>query len=145
MHALAWAILAIGMAPGSSAEIIRETDIAGESAEISVEVRQGKDRLPVRVIVTASDGSHPDGSGHGAYADGRFFAEGSFTLKLPKGASRLQIWGGPNYEPLDFRFEAKLGKCVHLAASLHRWFSPEDRGWYAGDNHVHAQHGRPPP
>ena len=29
---------------------------------------------------------------------------------------------------------------MHVKAKLFRWFSPEDRGWYAGDNHVHAQH-----
>jgi hypothetical protein len=32
--------------------------------------------LPVRAIVTAADGAHPDGSGRGTYADGRFFTDG---------------------------------------------------------------------
>ncbi len=133
--------LVLGWSSTSSAEVIRETDLPNaKDAELFVEVRHGKIALPVRVVVTAADGSHPDGSGNGAYADGRFFAEGSFTVKLPAGPARLQAWSGPNYVPLDFRLKARPGKRYHVAATLHRWFAPEDHGWYAGDNHVHAQH-----
>lgn len=98
--------------------------------------------LPVRVIVTASDGSHPDGSGRGVYADGRFFAEGNFSVDLPPGATRIAIQSGPNYEPVTLETDAAAGQTTRLQARLHRGFAPEDHGWYAADNHVHAQHDR---
>ena len=96
--------------------------------------------LPVRAIVTASDGSHPDGSGRGTYADGRFFADGRFAVDVPPGRARVSLRSGPDYEPLELEAEAKAGREARLRARLHRWFAPEERGWYSGDNHVHAQH-----
>lgn len=96
--------------------------------------------LPVRVVLTARDGSHPDGSGRGTYADGRFFADGTFSVRVLPGPTRLHLQAGPNYVPLETTVEAKAGTRRRYKAALHRWFSPEERGWYGGDNHVHAQH-----
>ena len=113
------------------------------AAELVVEVRGKGDpgkALPVRVVVTASDGSHPDGSGHGVYADGRFYADGAFSIKAPPGTTEIRLTSGPNYVPLEFTVELEVDTRLRVRASLHRWFAPEDRGWYGGDNHVHAQH-----
>jgi hypothetical protein len=96
--------------------------------------------LPARVIITASDGSHPDGSGHGVYDDGRFFIEGTFSVSTVPGNTKINLTRGPNYVPLEFSIEAKAGKRLLVEVRLHRWFSIEDHGWYGGDNHVHAQH-----
>ena len=127
--------------------VIEDTPIAeADRARLVVEVeddRAGPGRpmpLPVRAIVTASDGTHPDGSGRGTYADGRFFADGHFTVDLPPGRTRVLLRSGPDYEPLELAVEAKAGRQARLRARLHRWFAPEERGWYSGDNHVHAQH-----
>lgn len=115
-------------------------------ARILVHVEDGRaapDRpmpLPVRVIVTARDGSHPDGSGRGAYSDGRFFAEASFSVEVPPGRTAIVLRSGPDYAPLEMDVEAKEGREVRIRARLRRWFAPEERGWFGGDNHVHAQH-----
>lgn len=79
--------------------------------------------LPVRVLVTASDGSHPDGSGHGTYADGRFFAQARFTVGLKPGRTTITLRGGPNYAPLEMMIEAPAGKRLRYRAALRRWFS----------------------
>ncbi len=52
-----------------------ETTTDTDLSEIAVEIAAANDgqSLPARVVVTASDGSHPDGAGNGVYADGRFF------------------------------------------------------------------------
>jgi hypothetical protein len=120
--------------------------LEGGQARISVDVQDSRSTaersipLPVRVIVTASDGSHPDGSGRGVYSDGRFFADGRFTVDVPPGRTRIALRSGPNYEPLEFDAEAKEARVTRIQARLRRWFAPEERGWFSGDNHVHAQH-----
>ena len=42
--------------------------------------------------------------------------------------------------PLDFEVDLTEGTSVRIDAQLERWFAPEEGGWFAGDNHVHAQH-----
>lgn len=96
--------------------------------------------LPVRVIVTASDGSHPDGSGHGVYSDGRFYVDGEFDITLSPGNMRVELSSGPDYVPLVVQENLWRGKSYRLTASLYQWFSPAAQGWYCGDNHVHALH-----
>ncbi len=112
-------------------------------AKILVEIRDvvsPDNFLPVRAIVTASDNSHPDGSGHGVYADGRFYAEGRFEVMLPEGATRIDLGSGPHYVPLTIQEDLAGGQTYRITATLYQWFSPESRGWYCGDNHVHALH-----
>ncbi len=105
--------------------------------------RDGKKTpCPARVIVTGQDEAHFDGSGHGLYADGRFFAEEEFTVQVPPGKVSFDIQGGPNYRPVEFETTAQNGRRVLIEVLLHEWFSPERYGWYPGDNHVHAQHDR---
>jgi hypothetical protein len=96
--------------------------------------------LAVRVVVTASDGSHPDGSGRGVYSDGRFFADGRFSVCIPPGKTAVRLSSGPDYVPLEMTIEAKAGERVGIRVQLARWFAPDQRGWFGGDNHVHAQH-----
>ncbi len=104
------------------------------------DVAESEKRLPVRAIVTASDGSHPDGSGHGVYADGRFYAEGQFEVEVPGGKTKIELDAGPHYAPLLIEEEVAGGLRYRIDAKLYHWFSPEDYGWYCGDNHVHALH-----
>ena len=119
-----------------------------DRGRLVVEVEDEDDRaepghpraLPVRVVVTAIDGTHPDGSGRGTYSDGRFFVQGQFGVDVPPGRTRVALGSGPNYEPLELEADVKSGRETRLRVRLHCWFAPEERGWYGGDNHVHAQH-----
>lgn len=137
--------LATAAETSSSYELLSDRPIdAAQRAEIEVEAVQAgttpPQALPVRVIVTGSDGHHPDGSGHGVYSDGRFFADGTFVVAVPAGATRFVIRRGPNWVPLEMTIDAKLGRRQRVQARLTKWHSPEEIGWFAGDNHVHAQH-----
>ncbi len=128
-------------------EIVRdEISVTASLAEVTVEILDGSadlstpKTLPARVVVTSGDGSHPDGSGSGVYEDGRFFAEGNFSITVPEGKIEILIKNGPDYVPLQFSLDVLKGHKLFLVAFLTRWFSPQDRGWYCGDNHVHSQH-----
>lgn len=47
MHLAAWAVLALGTMPGSSAEIVREVDLPGEKAsEVVVENKSRQEAYP---------------------------------------------------------------------------------------------------
>ena len=116
---------------------------SGQS-EIAVSIKDqdtGKP-LPARIILTAEDGSHPDGSSRGVYRDGRFFVEGSFSAQVSPGKLKVQIFKGANYIPIEQDVIIPKGTKVTFQADLKLWFSPEQIGWYAGDNHVHAQHDK---
>lgn len=97
-------------------------------------------KLPARVIVKMSDGSYYDGSGRGVYRDGRFYADGEFSAEVPPGKTEISVSCGPNYVPLKITIEAERGKEIKIAAKLLKWFSPQDFGWFCGDNHVHVRH-----
>ncbi len=96
--------------------------------------------LPARVTITASDGSHPDGSGRGVYQDGRFYCEGRFAVEVLPGETRVFISSGPDYIPLDFKVDLKAGRETRVRVFLKRWFSPRALGWCCGDNHLHIRH-----
>ncbi len=143
---LAIVLLACGSSDGRTSEYtakdVGPCDQRGR-VRITVEVhdlRAEDEGIPVRAIVTAADGSHVDGSGHGLYADGRFYADGSFEVAVPGGQTRIELSSGPDYVPLEIREDFAAGRIYHLTARLYRWFSPEAHGWYCGDNHVHALH-----
>jgi hypothetical protein len=129
--------------PSTWEQDVVKLNAALDTANIVVEVSDAGDHdrlLPVRVIVTASDKSHPDGSGRGVYSDGRFFADGRFQVTTPPGATRIVLSSGPNYIPLEISLDAKAAHEHRITARLEQWFSPEKLGWYAGDNHVHVKH-----
>ncbi|MCC6442617.1 MAG: YihY/virulence factor BrkB family protein [Armatimonadetes bacterium] len=136
---------ASGKEAASRYDLIKEEPAPDSSAgEIVVEIHDADPfhsrPLPVRAHVTASDGRHPGPTPKTVYADGRFFAEGKFTVRVPPGETHILLSSGPDYIPLALAAEAKAGKKLHFKAILHRWFSPAERGWYCGDNHVHAKH-----
>jgi hypothetical protein len=143
--ALGVMITSMGYAQDSSHYAIQNVGVyeSENQAKVSVDISDlalPGQPLPVRIIVTGSDGSHPDGSGHGVYADGRFYAEGHFQVLLPKGETRIELRCGPHYAPLIIQEDLAGGKAYHITATLYHWFSPESRGWFCGDNHVHALH-----
>lgn len=131
----------------SEYEVVGEEPLAESGrAEIALEAfalpqpGAAEKPLAIRVVVTAADGSHPDGSGYGVFSDGRFFVDKGCTVSVPPGSTKVELQSGPDYVPLTFTVEAKAGRKMRVKARLVRWFSPEERGWFSGDNHVHVQH-----
>lgn len=137
-------------APPSSSifEILKEEVIENyDRAILQIEVLD-KDQfeagkklyLPARVVVIASDGSKVDGSGRGLYEDGRFYTNGKFIVEIPPGDTDVLINCGPNFIPLQFNLKVKGGNKLLICALMKCWFSPQARGWFCGDNHLHTRH-----
>ena len=115
-------------------------DAAG-AGELVVDVVDAQGAaMPVRVVVTAVDGSHPDGSGRGVYKDGRFFAEGTFKVRVAPGRTGLKVMCGPEFEAIEETVEVPAGRSVQVRAMPRRWIDLATLGWYGGDHHVHTQH-----
>ena len=115
-----------------------------DEPNLAVSITAGVDEksLPARVVLTDAEGKHVDGSGRGVYRDGRFFVDGAFEATAKPGKTKIRITCGPNYIPIETEIEIPEGKRAAYRAIMERWFSPEELGWYAGDNHVHAQHDK---
>ena len=116
-------------------ESIAVAEISGDQAELHVEIIDSattsdhQTKLPGRITVTDSAGRHPDGSGRGVYADGRFFVDGEFKVLVPVGQTRLQIKCGPHFVPLEQTVDAVAGQQARLKARMVRWFDPQSLGW----------------
>jgi hypothetical protein len=111
--------------------IAHESFSSTTKGEIFLEACEAADAsrlLAVRVVVTASDGSHPDGAGRGVYSDGRFFADGKFSVCVPPGKTAIRLTSGPDYVPLEMTIEAKAGERVGVRVQLVRWFAPQKHG-----------------
>jgi TolB protein len=72
---------------------------------------------------------------------GHFYCEKQAELSLPVGKYRLRALRGPEYRPLYKDFSIENGKTTELVAELNRWIHQAERGWYSGENHIHANYG----
>src|SRR6185295_2170895 len=62
-------------------------------------------------------------------------------LELPAGRCTVQIWKGPEYFVHEEPFEIVAGQTRELKPSLDRWIDMPARGWFSGENHIHANYG----
>ena len=114
----------LALADESQLQPTATESIPGDSAELVVVIIQGDSidktstPLPARVTITDSAKQHPDGSGRGAYSDGRFFVEGRFAVQLPPGNAKLQIASGPHIVPIDTTVTAESGKRIQFVAHM---------------------------
>ena len=60
------------------------------------------------------------------------------TLRLPAGYYTIAYTGGPEYLTHTKEVTVKSNEPAEIALSLERWIDPSKRGWYSGDQHVHA-------
>src|SRR5207247_9117731 len=53
----------------------------------------------------------------------------------------LVVSPGMEYRDFHREFEVKSGESLTLDVSLERWTDMAARGWYSGENHIHANYG----
>ena len=113
---------------------------------------------PVRLYLKASDGKHyaPKGSPIFYYAldpnaprEGFFVASGDDEIVLPAGRVRLVALKGIEYNMEERTLDLAAGETTDAAIHMTRWTNWNQRGWYTGENHIHANYNgsyyqRPP-
>ena len=122
----------------------------GPSGRVRVQVRDELDRpTPVRLYVNASDGKAyvPQGSavfyyrlGPRSEREGFFVASGDDTLDVPAGRLRLTALKGTEYRVSERTVDVAAGGTAEVTIALQRWTNWNQRGWYSGENHFHANY-----
>ena len=69
--------------------------------------------------------------------DPYFYSDGTFALDVPTGQTDVIVERGTEYRPLRMTVDARVGATIDLDLPLDRWISMPERGWYAGNTHVH--------
>ncbi len=102
--------------------------------------------LPSRIYLQGSDGRSyfPDGSYPRVVSvteDYYFHTDGSFSVTLPVGEAKLEVWRGFEYEPVSRTVNVQAGEWATVEVELSRWIDMAANGWYSGDNHIHPNYG----
>jgi TolB protein len=127
---------------------IRTTDELGQSS-------------PVRLYVRAADGKAyaPQGSqmfyytlDPGAPREGFFLTAGGSDadeFAVPAGRLRLVAMKGVEYRIEERDIDVPAGETAEITVQMQRWTNWNQKGWYTGENHFHANYNgsyyqRPP-
>ena len=72
---------------------------------------------------------------------GHFYARQSAELTVPAGKFLLRAWRGPEYLAFEQKLELAAGESREIQVALKRWINMPERGWFSGENHIHANYG----
>ena len=75
-----------------------------------------------------------------SFSDG-FRSSGDFTKRLPAGPTRIRITRGFETKAINQEVNLVAGETNCLTFTLERAVNLRERGWFAGDSHVHMLHG----
>jgi hypothetical protein len=70
-----------------------------------------------------------------------FRCAGEFTKQLPPGPTRVRVTRGFETQSVEKELYLEPGSRAEVAFNLKRNTDLRNRGWYAGDSHVHMLHG----
>jgi hypothetical protein len=63
----------------------------------------------------------------------------AFDMPLPAGKWQVDIYRGLENIPLRYHFELEAGETFSRQFTVKRWVNMAQRGWYSGDDHIHAR------
>ena len=98
------------------------------------------ERIEARVQVLDSTGifTHaPDAILKVGTGDPFFYSDGSFSVEVPRGKTRIAVERGTEYVPADITIDAPSRGAVAVDVALRRWSSLSAGGWHPGNTHIH--------
>ncbi|HWH70701.1 MAG TPA: CehA/McbA family metallohydrolase [Candidatus Sulfotelmatobacter sp.] len=95
-------------------------------------------QTPCTVTITDAQGQVAQESA--SLRDG-FRCSGEFTKRLPAGPTRIRITRGIETRAIYREVNLAAGETNELTFTLERVANLRQRGWFAGDSHVHMLHG----
>lgn len=100
--------------------------------------------LVARVAVREHDGKPhaPPGSLYRLNGDQmHFYCDRVASLAVPAGKLHVYAFRGIEYRMGHAEVEVAEGRPSEVRVELERWADPPARGWYDGENHIHANYG----
>ncbi|MEZ5403391.1 MAG: CehA/McbA family metallohydrolase [Bryobacteraceae bacterium] len=124
---------------------IRVTDETGQPARARLFVRASDDRAYAPPGAPVFYYSLEPGRGR----EGFFLSSGDDELILPAGRLQLTALKGIEYRIEDRSVDLAPGQTTELSIAMARWTNWNQKGWYTGENHFHANYNgsyyqRPP-
>ena len=98
-------------------------------ARLSVKQQGGKFYFPLGALYRLTGGV------------GHFYARHTTELTVPAGKFTLQTWHGPEYFIHKEELQVAAGETRELTVAMERWINMPEKGWFGGENHVHANYG----
>jgi hypothetical protein len=115
-------------------------EVAGADAVLHGTIRDALSGHPTPCTVTITDANGKVVVESSSFRNG-FRCPGEFTKHLPAGPTRVRITRGFETEAINRELNLVAGETNEQAFTLERLVDLRQRGWFAGDSHVHMLHG----
>src|SRR5438105_2124826 len=112
----------------------------GQEAVLRVEVSDAVTGLPTACTVELIDAEGKLVVENQSFKSG-FRCAGSFSKHLPPGSTSLRVTRGFETKAFNTNVDLAANQQTELTVRLQRSVDLRQRGWYAGDSHVHMLHG----
>jgi len=66
-----------------------------------------------------------------------FYTRGQFDVTVPAGQTRIAVWKGYEYQPIQRKLSLAAGQSQKVKLQLTRTVPIQDHGYYSGDPHIH--------
>jgi hypothetical protein len=70
-----------------------------------------------------------------------FYARETAEFRVPAGEYQLRAYHGQEYRPVRQTVRIDANAISNAMVALERWVDPTARGWFSGENHIHANYG----
>jgi hypothetical protein len=70
-----------------------------------------------------------------------FYGRDTTEFRVPAGEYQLRAYRGLEYRPLRQTIHIQADDTFHAILPLERWVDAAARGWFSGENHIHANYG----
>jgi hypothetical protein len=125
---------------------VQRLDFGTPTGRLRLQVQDKATGQPLiaRVALERKDGGYhaPPAALWRVYRDyAHFHVRRSVELELPAGPYTLRVLHGPEYREARQEIEIPAGRTTEHLLALERWTDPNAKGWFSGENHIHANYG----
>ncbi len=112
------------------------------AARLYVEASDGKGYAPrgEPIFYFPLGVAQPAAPGGVARRDAFFVTLGDAEFEVPAGRSKLTAVKGYEYRLASATVDVRSGETTEISLQLERWTNWNQRGWYSGENHFHANY-----
>ena len=77
----------------------------------------------------------------GGNSVGHYYTNGKSNFDIPSGEYDITVFRGPEYTPWRSFVQIRSSAVTRVSAAAKRWVNQAERGWWSGENHIHANYG----